>query len=76
MAIDIKINHSSFTNQKLVHVSMETFSKGSQFISCATLKRRLITQRECMPVEGMQTSSYPLTHTGIALYLGKALECF
>ena len=34
-------------------------------------KRGLITQHECMPVEGMWTSSYPLTHTGIALYWEK-----
>lgn len=37
----------------------------------ATLKKkkktRLITQQWSTPGEGMQTSSYPLTHTGIAL---------
>lgn len=38
---------------------------------CATSERGLITQHECMPAEGMQTSSYPLTHTSIALYWQK-----
>lgn len=71
LAIDTKIKYFSFLNQKLGHVSMESLRKESQFICCATLKRGLITQHECMPVEGMQTSSYPLTHTGIALYWEK-----
>lgn len=30
-------------------------------------KTRLITQQASTPGEGMQTCSYPLTHTGIAL---------
>lgn len=68
--IHTKIWSDLFTYQKHIRVTVGTFLRKA---STKPLKKktRLVTQHKCMPSAGMQTSSYPLTQTGIALYWEK-----